>query len=42
VGAQRFYAALGAKLLPEWRICRVEGAAIAKLAASSSAEGDPA
>jgi len=30
-GAQRFYESLGATLLGEWLVCRVEGAALAKL-----------
>ena len=32
VRAQRFYEAMGAKMLPEWRVCRVEGEALEKLA----------
>jgi hypothetical protein len=29
-----FYRSLGAELLPDWRICRVSGAALAKLGAA--------
>lgn len=29
--AQAFYAGLGARMLPEWRICRVDGEALARL-----------
>jgi GNAT superfamily N-acetyltransferase len=29
VAAQEFYASLGARLLPEWRLCRLEGDALA-------------
>jgi ribosomal protein S18 acetylase RimI-like enzyme len=32
VRAQRFYEAMGARLLPEWRVCRVDGESLAKLA----------
>ena len=32
--AIRFYESLGAKVLPDWKICRVDGAAIGKLADS--------
>lgn len=32
VRAQAFYARLGARLLPEWRICRVDGPALDALA----------
>ena len=35
VRAQEFYQALGARLLPEWRICRVDGDALALLARPS-------
>jgi GNAT superfamily N-acetyltransferase len=30
--AQQFYASLGAKLLPDWRVCRLEGEALAAFA----------
>jgi GNAT superfamily N-acetyltransferase len=30
--AQAFYGALGARLLPDWRVCRLDGDALAKLA----------
>ena len=33
VDAQRFYERLGAKVLPDWRITRVTGDALARLAA---------
>jgi len=33
VAAQDFYAALGAELLDDWRICRVDGEALLRLAA---------
>jgi GNAT superfamily N-acetyltransferase len=32
IEAQQFYQSLGARLLPEWRICRVEGQALNQLA----------
>jgi GNAT superfamily N-acetyltransferase len=32
VRAQRFYEAMGAHLQPDWRVCRVEGEALQKLA----------
>jgi len=32
VGAQRFYRALGARVLNEWRLCRVDGEALAAFA----------
>jgi GNAT superfamily N-acetyltransferase len=32
VRAQKFYQSLGARILPEWRVCRVDGAALASLA----------
>ena len=32
VRAQEFYRSLGARLLPEWRLCRVDGEALARLA----------
>ena len=35
VEAQRFYASLGATLLPDWRITRVTGEALERLAAQS-------
>lgn len=35
VHAQEFYRALGARLLPEWQLCRIGGAALAGLAARS-------
>jgi GNAT superfamily N-acetyltransferase len=31
--AQEFYASLGARLLPGWRLCRLEGEALAAFAA---------
>ena len=34
--AIRFYAALGADVLPDWRICRVTGAALERLATSGT------
>ena len=33
-GAQRFYRSLGADMLGEWLVCRVEGEALARLASS--------
>ena len=33
VRAQKFYSSLGAELLAEWRVCRVDGDALTKLAA---------
>lgn len=36
-GAIAFYERMGATVLPDWRICRVEGEALVQLAASSSA-----
>jgi hypothetical protein len=35
VAAQRFYQELGATVLPDWRIVRLTGDAIARLAARS-------
>jgi GNAT superfamily N-acetyltransferase len=35
VRAQAFYQSLGARMLPEWRICRVDGDALPALAASA-------
>jgi GNAT superfamily N-acetyltransferase len=32
VDAQRFYRALGAEILPQWQVCRVEGPALERLA----------
>lgn len=32
VRAQRFYEAMGAHLLPDWRVCRIDGEALEKLA----------
>ena len=32
--AQRFYNSLGATILGEWKICRVDGEALAKLGAA--------
>ena len=32
--AQSFYRSLGARILPEWQVCRVEGDALRELAAS--------
>jgi GNAT superfamily N-acetyltransferase len=31
-GAQRFYRSVGARILDDWRLCRVEGEALASLA----------
>jgi len=33
VRAQEFYLSLGARMLPEWRVCRVDGEALAALGA---------
>jgi GNAT superfamily N-acetyltransferase len=33
-GARRFYRSLGASMLGEWQVCRVEGEALARLATS--------
>jgi GNAT superfamily N-acetyltransferase len=35
-GAQRFYRSLGARILDDWRHCRVDGDALAALAASAA------
>jgi len=32
--AQEFYASLGARVLPDWRVCRLEGEALAAFAAT--------
>jgi GNAT superfamily N-acetyltransferase len=37
--AIRFYERLGAKLLPDWRICRVTGTALAAFAAHAGGDG---
>jgi GNAT superfamily N-acetyltransferase len=38
VNAIRFYEKMGATVMPDWRICRVTGAALQALAAESAAE----
>jgi GNAT superfamily N-acetyltransferase len=38
-GAIDFYQAMGAQVLPDWRICRITGPALAAFGASGSAEG---
>ena len=35
VAAQEFYRSLGAELLPDWRTCRITGAALTQLASST-------
>jgi hypothetical protein len=37
VRAQAFYRSLGARILPEWRVCRVEGEDLARLATAGPA-----
>lgn len=34
ISAQEFYRRLGARLLPEWRVCRMDGEALSRLTAS--------
>jgi GNAT superfamily N-acetyltransferase len=34
--AKKFYRSLGARILPEWQVCRVDGDALAMLGASSA------
>jgi GNAT superfamily N-acetyltransferase len=41
VAAQQFYVGLGAKVLPDWRVCRMEGDALASLAGTGIAEKKP-
>jgi GNAT superfamily N-acetyltransferase len=36
VRAQSFYRSLGARILPEWQVCRVDGAALQQLADAKS------
>lgn len=39
--AIRFYERLGATVMPEWRICRVTGAALQRLGTGAEAQGAP-